>query len=38
MYPMLWQASGVALDALVHELLQTAGECRHTLLTGGLGQ
>jgi D-alanine-D-alanine ligase len=38
MYPMLWQASGVALDALVHELVQTAGECRHTLLAGGLGR
>ncbi len=38
MYPMLWQASGVALDALVHELLQTAGECGHTRLAGGLGR
>ncbi|MEX1317595.1 MAG: D-alanine--D-alanine ligase family protein [Synechococcaceae cyanobacterium] len=38
MYPMLWQASGVALDALVHELVQSAGECPHTLLAGGLGR
>lgn len=38
MYPMLWQASGVALDALVHELVQSAGECRHSLLAGGLGR
>jgi D-alanine-D-alanine ligase len=38
MFPMLWQASGVALDALVHELVQTAGECRQTLLAGGLGR
>ncbi|MGB5136122.1 MAG: D-alanine--D-alanine ligase family protein [Prochlorococcaceae cyanobacterium] len=38
MYPMLWLASGVALDALVHELVQAAGECRHTLLTGDLGR
>ncbi|MCP9926417.1 D-alanine--D-alanine ligase family protein [Cyanobium sp. CH-040] len=38
MYPMLWQASGVALDALVHELVRAAGECRHTLLAGDLGR
>jgi D-alanine-D-alanine ligase len=38
MYPMLWLASGVALDALVHELVQAAGECRHTLLAGDLGR
>jgi D-alanine-D-alanine ligase len=38
MYPMLWQASGVGLEALVHELLQTAGECRPSLLIGGVGR
>jgi D-alanine-D-alanine ligase len=37
MYPMLWLASGVGLDALVHELLQTAGECRPSLLMEGVG-
>ena len=26
MYPMLWAASGVTLEQLVHQLLQTAGE------------
>ena len=26
MYPMLWAASGVTLDQLVHQLIQTAGE------------
>jgi D-alanine-D-alanine ligase len=38
MYPMLWSASGVALDGLVHELVQTAGECRSSMLAGGLGR
>jgi D-alanine-D-alanine ligase len=38
MYPMLWAASGVALDALVHELVQTAGECHPSMLAGGLGR
>jgi D-alanine-D-alanine ligase len=38
MYPMLWEASGVALEALVRELVQSAGECRHTRMAGGLGQ
>jgi D-alanine-D-alanine ligase len=26
MYPMLWEASGVTLDQLVHKLVQSAGE------------
>ena len=26
MYPMLWEASGVTLEQLVHELLQSAGQ------------
>ena len=26
MYPMLWAASGLTLDQLVHELVETAGE------------
>ena len=26
MYPMLWAASGLTLDQLVHQLIQTAGE------------
>ena len=26
MYPMLWSASGLTLDQLVHELVQTAGQ------------
>ena len=26
MYPMLWAASGVTLEQLVHELVQSAGE------------
>ena len=26
MYPMLWKASGLTLQQLVHELVQTAGE------------
>ena len=26
MYPMLWEASGLTLEQLVHQLLQTAGE------------
>jgi len=28
MYPMLWAASGVDLDVLVHELILEAGECQ----------
>ena len=26
MYPMLWASSGVTLEQLVHELVQSAGE------------
>jgi D-alanine-D-alanine ligase len=26
MYPMLWEASGVTLEQLVHELLESAGQ------------
>ena len=26
MFPMLWEASGVTLEQLVHQLIQTAGE------------
>ena len=26
MYPMLWEASGLTLEQLVHELVETAGE------------
>ena len=26
MYPMLWAASGLTLDQLVHELVETAGQ------------
>ena len=26
MFPMLWKASGLTLEQLVHELVQTAGE------------
>ena len=26
MYPMLWEASGLTLEQLLHELIQTAGQ------------
>jgi D-alanine-D-alanine ligase-like ATP-grasp enzyme len=30
MYPMLWAASGVDLETLLHQLVQGAGEWRQT--------
>jgi D-alanine-D-alanine ligase len=35
MYPMLWAASGVALDALVHELIEAARQWRGSTPAGG---
>lgn len=35
MYPLLWAAAGVALDELVHELVQSAREWRQPLDRGG---
>jgi D-alanine-D-alanine ligase len=36
MYPMLWEASGVPLEELVHQLVQLAQESEHSSAAGGL--
>ena len=36
MYPMLWEASGVPLEELVHQLVQLAQESEHSSASGGL--
>ena len=36
MYPMLWAATGVPLETLVHQLVQLAQESEPTNATGGL--
>jgi len=36
MYPMLWEASGVPLETLVHQLVQLAQESEPSNASGGL--
>jgi D-alanine-D-alanine ligase len=36
MYPMLWEASGVPLEELVHQLVQLARESEPSNASGGL--